>query len=183
MSVLNGSATLDGPGLAALLESVAGRRYDEAVDELTHALQTAYLASIEGADDALVLAAALHDAGRIDEVAERYCGPHEVAGARFVEAIVDERAGWVVGAHVDAKRYLVATDPIYGATLSPASVRSLAVQGGPFSSDEADAFAAHPWAHDAIVLRRWDDRAKEPGAPAMTVAEVVDRYERFHGRS
>lgn len=66
--------------------------------------------------------------------------------------------------HVDAKRYLCHVDAGYWATLSPASQRSLVVQGGPFSADEAAAFLMQPFAGDAVALRRWDDEAKDPAA-------------------
>jgi predicted HD phosphohydrolase len=65
--------------------------------------------------------------------------------------------------HVPAKRYLCATDPGYFACLSPGSVRSLALQGGPFTSEEVAEFQALPFAEDAIRMRRWDEAAKVPG--------------------
>ena len=46
---------------AALLTSLRGVWDEEAVDELDHALQAAACAIADGADDELVLAAALHD--------------------------------------------------------------------------------------------------------------------------
>jgi predicted HD phosphohydrolase len=67
--------------------------------------------------------------------------------------------------HVDAKRYMTATDPGYFATLSAASVRSLELQSGPFSAEEATAFISRPFAADAVRLRRWDEAAKIRGKP------------------
>jgi predicted HD phosphohydrolase len=67
--------------------------------------------------------------------------------------------------HVPAKRYLCATDPGYFACLSPGSVRSLALQGGPFTFEEVAEFQALPFAEDAIRIRRWDEAAKVPGIP------------------
>jgi predicted HD phosphohydrolase len=66
--------------------------------------------------------------------------------------------------HVDAKRYLCATEPEYASTLSPASVYTLGVQGGPMNDRQAARFAASPYAEAACRLRRWDDGAKDPGA-------------------
>jgi predicted HD phosphohydrolase len=43
---------------------------------------------------------------------------------------------------------------------------------------EVEAFAAHPWAQDALRLRRWDDAAKAPGAPAPTLDDLLAIYER-----
>ncbi len=65
--------------------------------------------------------------------------------------------------HVAAKRYLVATLPEYAFSLSPASVRSLSLQGGPMSRQEIEDFDARPYARQAVALRRWDDLAKVQG--------------------
>jgi gamma-butyrobetaine dioxygenase len=64
--------------------------------------------------------------------------------------------------HVGAKRYLVACEDGYAARLSPASQRSLALQGGPFDAAQAAAFRASPHAEAALALRRWDEGAKDP---------------------
>ena len=66
--------------------------------------------------------------------------------------------------HVGAKRYLCATEPAYRAELSPASERSLRLQGGPMGSEEAAAFGSLRYAADAVLLRRCDERAKDPAA-------------------
>jgi len=64
--------------------------------------------------------------------------------------------------HVAAKRYLCATEPGYFGRLSPESVRTLALQGGPMTAAQAEAFEALPFARDAVAVRRWDDEAKDP---------------------
>ena len=46
----------------------------------------------------------------------------------------------LVGGHVQAKRYLVATDAAYAARLSPGSAATLRHQGGPMTAQEAAAF-------------------------------------------
>jgi gamma-butyrobetaine dioxygenase len=66
--------------------------------------------------------------------------------------------------HVAAKRYLCATEPAYFGLLSPASVYTLTLQGGPMTDAEAAAFAAGPHAAGAVAVRRWDDAAKDPAA-------------------
>jgi len=58
---------------------------------------------------------------------------------------------------------LCATDPEYLGLLSPASVQSLQLQGGPFGEADARAFEQRPFAGEAVRLRRWDDLAKVPG--------------------
>ncbi|NIY62706.1 hypothetical protein SMALB_0626 [Streptomyces malaysiensis] len=104
--------------------------------------------------------------------------PHEVAGAEFARRRVGERAAWVIARHVPAKRYLVATDPAYHALLSPVSVASLKVQGGPMDEREVAEFAAHPLAADAVALRRWDDAAKDPDGPRLTMPTLLAAHAR-----
>jgi predicted HD phosphohydrolase len=121
--------------------------------------------------------------GRARPVSARFSGlPHEMAGARFCAGILPPRVPWLVAAHVPAKRYLVATDPLYRDALSSASVRSLEAQGGAMDPDEVDAFASHPWAEHAVALRRWDEAAKHPGAEAPALDRLlayVHRVERI----
>lgn len=166
--------------LTALVDGLAGLPYGgEPVDQRTHALQTAWLAMDSGADDELVVAAALHDIGRARPVRAEHPGqPHEVAGAEFARHRVGERAAWVIAQHVPAKRYLVATDPAYHALLSPASVASLKVQGGPMDEREVADFAAHPLATDAVALRRWDDAAKDPDGPQLALPTLLAAHAR-----
>jgi predicted HD phosphohydrolase len=66
-----------------------------------------------------------------------------------------------VGAHVDAKRYLTATNPGYGQRLSPASVATLRLQGGPMTPEEAAEYGQNPELRDALRLRSWDEMAKD----------------------
>ena len=168
-------ARLGRPELAALLEGLRDLPYGgEPVDQYAHAMQAAALAERSDADSELVLAAALHDIGRAAAVARAFPGPHEVSGAAFARRYIGERVAWVIAQHVPAKRYLVATDPDYAALLSPASVKSLRTQGGPMTREETVMFAAHPWAGDAVELRRWDAAAKEPGDPGIPLERVLD---------
>jgi gamma-butyrobetaine dioxygenase len=104
--------------------------------------------------------------------------PHEQAGAAFARDHLTERSAWAIEQHVAAKRYLVAVDPAYHDTLSPVSVRSLRVQGGPMSQEEAAAFKAHRWSADAISLRLWDDAAKDPRGPVLAMDDLIAAYER-----
>jgi predicted HD phosphohydrolase len=66
--------------------------------------------------------------------------------------------------HVAAKRFLCAAEPDYFGRLSPDSVRSLALQGGPMSTEEVAAFKAGPLCDEAVRLRRYDEAAKDPYA-------------------
>ena len=139
---------------------------DEGVTQTAHALQSAALAEAEGAAPALVAAALLHDIGHFLARGDTGFGQarddfHERIGAGWLAKRFGPAVGEPVRLHVDAKRWLVAAEPAYAATLSPASVRSLALQGGAFDAAGAAAFRARPHADDAIRLRRWDDRAKD----------------------
>ncbi len=162
-----------------ILETSGAEQYgDEAVSQLQHALQCAHLAECSGASDSLVVAALLHDFGHLihklgeDAAARGIDDRHEVLGRKYLARWFDEDVTAPIGLHVDAKRWLCETEPAYFDTLSPASVRSLELQGGPFSEAEAAAFIARPYAHDAVAVRRWDEQAKDPEA----VTPGLDRY-------
>lgn len=162
--------------LRADLLAVATLPYGgEAVDQLEHALQAGSLAVRAGARPAVVAAALLHDIGRSPAVAaELPDAPHERGGAAYCTRLVGREVGWLVGAHVLAKRALVATEPEYAQRLSPVSVRSLARQGGPADGAELARFLRHPLAADAMRVRRWDDAAKVPGAPTLCLDALLD---------
>lgn len=165
--------------LGHMLRSQAAVAYDgqraEAVSALDHALQCAQLAEWAGASSSLVAAALLHDIGHFadDEVVslgDAVDDEHELRALPLLAQGFGAAVLEPIRLHVAAKRYLVADEPAYRATLSPASVHSLMLQGGPMSPVEAAAFAALPFARDAVALRRWDDLAKTPGRPTPSLA-------------
>ena len=147
----------------------------ESISALNHALQCAQLAEDARADAALVAAALLHDVGHfvaIDDIGERedVDDVHELRGVAvlvrdFPPAVIEP-----IRLHVAAKRYLTAVEPKYLRGLSPASVHSLAQQGGPMAAVELARFEALPFAQDAVRLRRWDDLAKLPGVQTPSLA-------------
>lgn len=141
----------------------------EAVTQQQHALQCAQLAEQAGASSALVAAALLHDLGHLlaAERAPAAAGVddlHQFTALPFLRSVFPEAVLAPIRLHVDAKRYLCQADPAYWASLSPASKKSLVLQGGPFSEGEAHDFMAQAFAADAVALRRWDDSAKDPQA-------------------
>jgi predicted HD phosphohydrolase len=86
-----------------------------------------------------------------------------VRGARWLVRHFGPEVAEPVRLHVAAKRFLCASDPTYAGRLSEASLRSLRLQGGPFTPDEAGRFRAHPHAEAAVLLRRLDEQAKVAG--------------------
>ncbi|MSP83391.1 MAG: HD domain-containing protein [Alphaproteobacteria bacterium] len=139
------------------------------MSQVEHALQAATAAEWAGASPALITEALFHDIGHFfhdfpEDCAERGIDSrHEDASAailarHFGPAIVEP-----VRLHVAAKRYLAATEPGYHDWLSPASILSLKLQGGPFDPASSAAFRATAFAEGAVRLRRWDEAAKAPG--------------------
>lgn len=148
------------------------------MDLRTHALASAGLAIAADADDTLVAATLLHDVGRARYLARSAPGvPHEEVGRRFVEERFGERAAWLVGQHVTAKRYLATVDDTYVAGLPRSSRSSLRRQGGTLSARQVAAFEANPWAGDAVALRRWDDEALAGETPPATAAVLTPRLQ------
>ncbi|MEV6609700.1 TauD/TfdA family dioxygenase [Kutzneria sp. NPDC051319] len=160
------AAMFDGPGGAAYL--------GEPVTQAQHMLLAGGKAVEAQAPDHLVAAALLHDIGHL--VADEK--HHDTAGARFLSRWFPPAVTEPVRLHVAAKRYLCATEAGYLEALSPASVRTLGFQGGPMTPDEAEDFAAGPYAEDAVAVRRWDEAAKDPAAAVPAFSRFAPRLER-----
>lgn len=161
-----------------------GDFYGENVTQLEHALQCAFLAEQEGAGEALIAAALLHDYGHLfegrGEAAERLGrdAHHELYGARALRRWFGKAVTAPIALHVAAKRYLCAAEPGYEAQLSPASILSLQLQGGRFTPAQCRSFELRPFAEDAIRLRRWDDHGKLVGRPAPDLEHYRPLLER-----
>ena len=168
-----------------LFEARGGQQYSgEPVTQLQHALQTAALGEVEGANDALVTAALLHDLGHllhdlgktpsmrgVDDV-------HQYRVLPFLRGLFDDDVLNAIKLHVDAKRYLCATDASYHNDLSADSKRSLLLQGGIFSASEAATFITQPGAKDAVRLRLWDDLAKDADMVTPPLSHFIKRARR-----
>jgi phosphonate degradation associated HDIG domain protein len=157
--------------IAELFGSEGARDYlGEPVTVAAHLLQAGALAEAAGAPPALVAAALLHDVGHFHgavtghDLMRGTDNRHSDAGADWLAQWFSEEVTEPVRLHVAAKRYLCAVEPGYLAALSPASVYTLEVQGGPMNAAERAEFEAHPQAAAALRLRRWDDEAKDPAA-------------------
>jgi predicted HD phosphohydrolase len=156
----------------------------EPVTQLQHALQTAQQAEAEGADDALVTAALLHDLGHL---------LHDLGATPTLQGVDDVhqyRAPAVPARPVRRRR--AAADPAargcqalslrhpaaYHAALSDDSRRSLALQGGVFDPARAEAFIDQPGASEAVRLRIWDDLAKDALRTTPPLAHYLPRARR-----
>jgi gamma-butyrobetaine dioxygenase len=143
--------------------------FGEAVSMTEHGLQAAHFAELEGANETVIAAALLHDIGHLiaavpDDIAGwTVDARHEAAGARWLGKWFGAEVAEPVRLHVRAKRYLCAVDPTYFSQLSPASVLTLKLQGGPMPADEVASFEAEPGYREAIVVRLCDDRGKVAG--------------------
>lgn len=157
----------------------------EPVTQLQHALQSALLAEASGADDELVTAALLHDLGHLlDEAAVDTPSLHGIDDVHqykvipFLRGLFPERVLQSIAGHVDAKRWLCAERPGYHDSLSEDSRRSLLLQGGIFTPEQAAAFIARPYAQDAVRLRLWDDLAKQVDLATPPLAHYLERARR-----
>jgi phosphonate degradation associated HDIG domain protein len=155
--------------------------YDgEGITQLQHGWQCARLCRQAGAPVALQLAAWLHDLGHLmtglsgSPTTRGIDDGHEHLGARALARVFGTAVAEPVALHVQAKRCLVATRPGYRDDLSPDSVRSLALQGGPMTADEATAFRARRHARDALRLRVWDDMAKNSALQPASTAQALE---------
>ena len=143
----------------------------ESVSLTQHMLQAAHAAERDGADDVLIAAALLHDIGHFLHDQDEDCAQHgidsrhEDAAAEWLDAHFQRELTKPVQMHVAAKRYLCAVEPEYRRQLSPASIHSLNLQGGPMSADEVRQFENRPCFREAVKLRRWDEMAKDPESP------------------
>ena len=141
----------------------------EPVSQLEHALQSAFLAEQADASPVLVTACLLHDFGHMsNDMGETPTlrgldDRHQYHSVSVLKGLFPDAVLAPILLHVDAKRYLCATEKGYWASLSEDSQRSLELQGGAYSAEEAARYVAQPFARDAVQLRRWDDLAKAAG--------------------
>jgi phosphonate degradation associated HDIG domain protein len=156
-----------------------GRYGLSAVNQRAHALQTAWLAERDGGDAALVTACLTHDIGHMihdlgeDPARDGIDDRHEALGAAWLTRWFGPEVTEPVRLHVAAKRYLCGAEADYFAKLSPDSVRSLALQGGPMTPDACARFRAGPHAEAAVRLRRFDEAAKVKDLATPPVAHFL----------
>ena len=156
----------------------------ERVTIAEHMLQAATLAEKEGCNEAIIVAALLHDIGHFtsefgsfsmnDEVDKL----HEDGGARILERFFPKLVVDCVKYHVSAKRYLCAKDPDYFSKLSDASIHSLKLQGGSMSKEEVNQFEKNPNLDQIIKVRYFDDAGKEEGMKTPDFDYFIPMIER-----
>jgi [1-hydroxy-2-(trimethylamino)ethyl]phosphonate dioxygenase len=143
--------------------------FGERVSMTEHGLQAAWFAQAEGAPEPAIIAALLHDVGHLleavpDDLADWTADArHEEVGARWLAQRFGPQISEPVRLHVPAKRYLCATERQYLERLSPASVHTLRLQGGPMSAHEVQRFESERYFREAVRVRRWDDQGKVAG--------------------
>ncbi len=162
-----------------LYEKYGDEDYDgEPVSQTSHMVQCSMEAMAEGEDEELILGSFLHDIGHLlkhveatEEMGDFGFINHEGIGAQYLkEKGFSNRICTMVENHVNAKRYLVATDETYQAKLSEASLQTLQWQGGPMHEFEIILFEQHPFFDDIIKVRLWDEKAKQEDAELLPLS-------------
>ncbi len=163
--------------LAIFQEGGSSAYFGESVSMTEHALQAAYFAQAAAAPPALIVAALLHDIGHlVDDVPSDIAdwttdAHHERVGSRWLATRFRPEVSEPVRLHVPAKRYLLATDAKYFAKLSPASVITLKLQGGPMAAHEVAQFETEPYYKEAVRVRQWDDQGKVAGLKTPSLGD------------
>ncbi|MFB4393167.1 MULTISPECIES: HD domain-containing protein [unclassified Pseudomonas] len=144
---------------------------------LEHSLWSAHQALTEGCAGELIVAALFHDIGHYlctgdPEMTsyEKDCH-HADMGAQWLSRWFPLSVCSPIQLHVDAKRYLIATDENYIEKLNPGSLSSLDSQGGGMTSEEILEFQNKPYHNDALSIRRFDDTPYN--------GEPVNAYSRY----
>lgn len=193
---MNTTETLSTGSIVDFIGDIFARRgaesyLGERVTMSQHMLQAAQLAEEAGASERTIVAALLHDIGHYtnefpdDALAQGTDNLHEEAGARVLAPFFPDEVTDPIRHHVAAKRYLCATDPAYFDKLSPASVHTLNLQGGPMDADEVRRFAAEPNLGAILQVRIWDDAGKDPARHTLGFdhyAPMIQRVADAHAK-
>ncbi len=149
------------------------------INQIQHGLQAAWLAERAGDPPSLIAAALVHDIGHMvhdlgeNPAAEGVDDRHEEVGHEYLASRFGPEVTEPVRLHVAAKRYLCGKEADYFAKLSPDSVLSLSLQGGPMSPGEIAAFERLPYWREAVKLRRYDEQAKVKGLQTPPLAHFL----------
>lgn len=156
----------------------------EAVSQFEHALQCAYFAEKLGHSEEVILASLLHDIGHValssrqPQMADLGIINHEWIGARLaLDMGFSKKTAFLIGHHVNAKRYLAAKKDSYKSSLSPASANTLKFQGGPMTLAEQSVFEALPYFKEALQVRTNDEKGKETDLSLPSFEHYIDLAE------
>lgn len=173
-----------------LFEKRGGTAYfGEPVSIIEHCLEAAHLAENAKESSSLVVAALLHDIGHLIHNLPQDIGnrgidsKHEDLACEWLSSYFSPEITEPIRLHVAAKRYLCHVDPSYLRQLSPASMLSLSLQGGPLVDDAAEDFVRSPYSRHALLIRRWDDSAKIPGLDVPGLQHYRSLVESTVGRN
>ena len=155
--------------IVMLLNTKANNRYGLSdVTQKQHALQCALLAEEANETPEMIAAALLHDIGHMlhdlgeDFADKKIDDDHENIGMAYLKDRVSSKVYQPIALHVQAKRYLCAAEPEYFQKLSEDSVKSLELQGGKMNPKEMEKFQKKLYWKEALRLRKYDDRSKNP---------------------
>jgi len=154
------------------------RAEDDAATPLKRALKCAQLAENEGAPSPLITAALLHDVAQRDEADPEYAlmgGQGDAASEHVLARWFGPEVCEPVRLLPEAKRYLSAVEPGYLDGLPATSQDAVMRGGGPMNGTETTGFEALPFAHDALRLLRWADRAESTQTNSASLAHFL-RY-------
>jgi putative nucleotidyltransferase with HDIG domain len=164
---------------------------DEEIIQRSHVLQAAYLASVTGAPEEVIIGLLLHDIGQIiheekvGNIAELH-EKHDDFGADWLqEAGFPERVVKIVRYHTLAKLFLCEERENYFENLSQASKDSYVIQKKKYmESDEKSAtvaaFTEDPYREQFKAARMIDEMAKLGRFDALSDDSRVDRETFFH---
>lgn len=177
--------------LKALFEAYGNHKYTDVCSKQSHMEQCATIGMQQGDDEDMQLAAFLHDIGhllaemnQLDGRDELGFHKHSEIGADYLAELgFSARIVRLVGMHVQAKRYLAATDQNYMKQLSPASLATLIQQGGPMRADEAETFEHCADCEDLVHLRQLDDLGKKPDMAVKGLDYWLELARRHLGKS
>lgn len=156
--------------IIAIFKKHGHQAYGEGCSVNSHSIQSGLSARDKGYDEALILAAFLHDIGHLSPLEQETqyvemgglgIDAHDRWGEKYLASFgFSPRIIAPVKNHVASKRYLCFIDANYYDQLSQASKGTLAYQGGIMNAREATAFEKDPFFEESILIRKIDDEAK-----------------------
>ncbi|QQS16305.1 MAG: HD domain-containing protein [Neisseriales bacterium] len=162
--------------IVAKIEKIMAQAADldymgEGVSQLTHALQSAYFAKKADGDAETIIAALLHDIGRLNamekgvslEELDSGLGHEYLSGRLLRELYFTPKVCALARNHVAAKRYLVTNSKEYYDGLSEHSKYTLNLphQRGRMTDLELLEFETDPYFEDSLKVRIADDKGKK----------------------